>query len=149
MTVRTWFTISAVAALALVATFALRAFRPIPPPELLARVDDTRIEGVYDGSCWPQSEGDLRCEDRDADVSGASGPRVPAEGMMRFIAAYPVQPAGGTLEIVDAESGATIVRDGYAESVPYELEPGRYAVMVEARYPDDAYVRYVFAFEAA
>jgi hypothetical protein len=144
MTVRTWITLSVLVVLALGAAFAVRFLSPIRPPDLLVRTDDTPLRGVLVEFCWQQRDGELRCEER-TDVEPPDGPSVPAEGELRLLAAFPVQPEGGTIRIAD-EDGDTELRSEWTDELPYDLDPGDYTLEAEARYPDGAFVRYVFAF---
>lgn len=144
MTVRAWFTISALMLLALTAAVLFQFLRPVPAPEILMHVGDTRIEGSLDRYCWPQRGGDLRC------AGGGGGEAetqpIPASSTFRLVVAYPAQPEEGTVRVVSRDTGETVLRRDWARSVPYELEPGTYFVEAEARYPADAVVRYRFAF---
>lgn len=142
MTVRAWFTISALVLGALAAAFAFRLFAAIPAPEMIVRVGRERIDGVGVAYCWPQRSG-LECKQDDADPGRAED--IPGSGSMRFILTYPVQPEEGRLTVRDAETGEAVLRSEWTDRLRYELPPGRYTIDARADYPDGAYVRYVFA----
>lgn len=147
MTVRAWFTISAVALVALGIAFALRVFSPLGAPELLVTVEGTadsvRLPGVHEESCWVQRDDELRCVDPDPQLPG-DPPSVPRTGRMRIVAAFPVQPDEGTVRVVERSSGRVAFESELDDRIDYELAPGRYVLRVEARYPDDAFVRYAY-----
>jgi hypothetical protein len=142
VTVRAWFTISALVLAALAAAFAFRLFSSIPAPEIIVRVGEDRLDGALVAYCWPQRTG-TECVRQDADPARAE--QIPASGSMRFIVTYPVQPDEGRLTFRDAETGESIVTSDWTGRLPYELPPGRYTIDARADYPDDSYVRYVFA----
>ncbi len=142
MTVRTWFTISALVLAALAAAFVFRLFATIPAPEIVVRVGDDRIEGSVAAYCWPQRTG-LKCDDQDPHATRTH--RIPASGSMRFIVTYPVQPDEGRVTIRDAETGESVLTRDWTGRLRYELPAGRYTIDARADYPDEAYVRYVFA----
>ncbi len=144
MTVRAWFTISALCLLALGAAAATRFFAPIEPPELMARVADQRLHGVHAGSCWPQRNGSPRCETTDGEHPEA--PTIPPGGSIRIVSLYPVQPDRGSVRVVETGSGEAVLRETWTDRLSYELDPGRYRLEVEARYGENAYVRYAFGF---
>ena len=142
MTVRTWFTISALVLLALAGAFAFRLFASIPAPEMIVRVGDARLDGALVASCWPQRTG-LKCTEDDAEPKGAAD--VPPSGRMRFIVTYPVQPEEGRITIRDAETGEAVVRSKWTQRLSYNVPAGRYTIDARGDYPDGAYIRYVFA----
>lgn len=145
MTVRAWFTISAVALGVLAVAFALRFSSPAKAPRLFASVGATRLEAAYRGSCWPQPGGRLRCE-RDPGRKPADGPRITGRGTLRVVADYPVQPTGGTIMVSRAGARDPVIRSDWENRLPYELDPGAYVMRADARYPPRGYVRYDFAF---
>lgn len=150
MTVRAWFTISAIAAIALGAAFAWRLFRPIEAPELVVRSGDVRLSALHLESCWPQGSGEPRCLTNDTDPAdrarSGDGADVPAAGRFEVFAAYPVQPADGRVLIQDARTGDVIDRSDFDDIVDYDVGPGDYVLRVEARWEQDAFVRYAFPF---
>ena len=142
MTVRTWITLSLLLLVAMTVAVFVRFLAPVDAPPVLARVGDERIEGVLDEACWPQRGGELRC------TEGDEGPRaegtLPDEGTMRLIVAYPAQPEEGRIEIV--RGGDRVLRTDWDDEIDYELDRGTYTMTADARYPEDAFVRYRFAF---
>jgi len=141
VTVRAWFTISALVLAALAAAFVFRLFAPITAPGILVRSGDVRLNGRLDDACWPGRHGELRCER--AESTSPSAVVVPADGRFRIVVAYPVQPEVGEIRI----DGPERVRIGdWRNPLPYNLEPGTYTLTAEARYPERAFVRYVFRF---
>jgi hypothetical protein len=142
VSVRTWFTLSALAMLALAAAFVYRfLIAPLSPPEILVRVDDVRLEGVQTSACWPQRGSELRCDD--AEPSAPAATDIPRSGTLRLVAAFPEQPLEGTV-VIAADRGPTVLEEEWARDVPYALEPGTYLMTAEARYPADAFVRYLY-----
>lgn len=140
MTVRAWFTISAVVLVLLGGAVAYRLLAPVAAPEILARSGDVRLDGARVMSCWPARGGALRCRGSQ-DVPAAAD--VPPSGTLRFLVAYPVQP--DTWQITVARGRRTVM----VEDEPrfrYDLDAGTYAVDVQARYPADAFVHYRFRF---
>jgi hypothetical protein len=140
MTVRTWFTLSA---LAIVALFAASAyfflFRTIPVPEIVAGVGDIRIEGAMRETCWPQ-RGELECETGDEEVAEVE---IPPSGEMRFVVLFPTQPDDGTIRITD-ERGLSVLETEWTREVSYTLESGTYNLEVAASYPEEASLLYAF-----
>lgn len=65
---------------------------------------------------------------------------------MRIIAIYPVQPDRGSVRVIESRTGDTVLRETWTDRLSYELDPGRYRIELEARYGDNAYVRYAFGF---
>lgn len=141
MTVRAWFTISALVVAALAIAFGFWLFAPARVPSILARSGDVRLEGALVEACWPERGGELTCkESADTDVRAAI---VPAKGRFRIVVAFPTQPEDGEIRI----SGPERVRvNDWRNPLPYDLEPGTYGLTTEARYRDGAYVRYAFRF---
>lgn len=145
MTVRAWFTISALVLVALFASVAYRFLRPLDPPTLLASVPAARLEGDFRAACWPQRGGQLKCTSNDQPAS-TLGPRIEPDGVMRLVAAFPTPPTGGKIAIVDSAGKKVLSRTGWTDKLDYELASGRYKLQAEARYTKDAFVRYSFAF---
>lgn len=146
MTVRAWFTITAIALALLSAAFVYRFFfQPVSPPQILVTTPDARLPGAYAGSCWPQRGDELRCEEP-ADPDPGESATITGSGTMRVIAAFPVQPDRGRLVIVDARSGREVLSERWTDRLAYDVPSGTYRLEAEARYPADAFVRYVFAF---
>ena len=142
MTVRAWFTISALVLVALSVAIVVRLLAPVQAPEILARVDDVRLEGVLVESCWPQRGNDVTCKDGpDEDPETRT---LPSSGTLRFIVTYPAQPDDGSI-VIEGE-GEEIRKRSWDDDIRYELEPGDYTIEAQADYPQDAYVRYRFAF---
>jgi hypothetical protein len=142
MTVRAWFTISALVLLALSAAVIVRLLAPVAAPEILARVGDTRLDGTRIASCWPQRGNDLRCEEGGDDDRELR--TIPSSGRMRLIVTYPAQPEKGWVRI-DGENDDVAKRD-WDDEFRYNLEPGEYQMVAHADYPQNARVRYRFAF---
>lgn len=140
MTVRAWFTISALVLVALAAAFAFRLFASIPPPEVIVRVGDERVQGALLAYCWPQRSG-VECDEREPQQRGAE--TIPASGRLRFVV-YPVPPEKGRVTIRDADTGEAVLTRSWTERFSYDLEPGRYTIDARGEYPPDAYVRYIF-----
>lgn len=141
MTVRTWFTISALVLVALAAAFAFRLFTSIPPPEIIVRVGEARVQGSLRAYCWPQRSG-VKCDQQEPESRRAA--TIPSSGRMRFVV-YPVPPEKGRVTIRDAETGETVLTKLWTERFSYELEPGRYTIDARGEYPPEAYVRYLFS----
>lgn len=149
MSVRAWFTISAAVLLLLGGAFVLRLFSPIQPPAILARASDEELDGVYVRSCWHQRRGNLSCQAADgAGLPASDTTVIDRRGKMRIVAAYPVQPKEGTLEI-ETEKGKTVIEAPWLRELNYSLEPGIYVLTAEAKYGRGAYVRYVFRLRVA
>jgi hypothetical protein len=120
---------------------------PIRPPALLAGVGRVHLNGVPRGSCWTQRSGKLRC---DHGETTRLRPRdtVPVSGIVRVVAAYPIQPKKGTLTIATTE-GRKVRESTWTDELRYELVPGVYVLRAEARYPRGAYVRVDFPFRVS
>ena len=144
MTVRAWFTISAIVLVTLTAAVIYRLFAPVPTPEIVARADSVRLGGSRERACWPQRGGDLKCEGPDR--AGVTLQKLPRSGRLRFVVTYPVQPEDGTIRVVSRSTGKTVLRSDWRRSLRYDLEPDTYFAVAEARYPRGAFLRYRFAF---
>jgi hypothetical protein len=145
VTVKAWFTISALVLVALAAAVVIRFLAPVDPPPIFVRSGAVRLVGVLDEGCWPQRGSDLRCKEG-PDERPQTG-TLPAEGKLRVVVAYPAQPddGSGTITITDS-SGDEVLDEKWDESIDYELESGSYTMTADARYPAEAFVRYVFRF---
>lgn len=145
MTVRAWFTISAIAVVALVAAFVWRFFfAAVAVPEVIARSDDVRLPGVFLASCWPDRDEELTCEEAEGVEAPQEQPAVDAAGSFRLIVAFPARPEGGRIEV--SERGRTVIESEWTSELDYDLDPGSYELTAEARYRAGAFVRYRFAF---
>ncbi len=141
MTVRTWFTISALVVAALTGAFVYRLLQPLAFPEVILRSGDVRIEGDLAASCWPKRGPELRCTRKDAEPASRS--TIPSAGTFRFIVTFPAQPEDGEIRI----DGPTRLKlDDWRQSLAYELAPGSYTLRARGEYPNDAYVSYLFRF---
>jgi len=142
MTVRTWFTISALVLLALIAAIVFKLFVPVSPPKILARSGSARIPGVLKVACWPQRSGDPRCTkgpDQTPEPTALRG-----KGRVRFVVAYPAEPQHVTVTShVPGRAEAITRRD--RSYIAYS-KSGLYTVLVNAQYPGNAYVTYYFRF---
>ena len=141
MSVRAWFTISAVVLVVLTAAFALRFFAPVPAPAIVARVGGIRLVGQATADCWPQRNARLRCHRRSS--SWTRPARLRGKGTIHIVVAYPIQPRAGSLVILRRD-GATVTTSGWRESLAYDLQPGEYALQAVAEYPKGARVAYYF-----
>jgi hypothetical protein len=140
MTVRAWFTISAIVLVALTAAVVYRLFAPVPPPEIFVRSGEVRLKGDRLAACWPGRSGEVGC----AQPQGPSSPNdLPTSGRLRFVVGFPVQPKNGSIRI-QRLSGGTVLESRWRREIVYELPPGTYELQVEARYPEDAYLIYRF-----
>ena len=140
MTVRTWFTISALVLVALAGAVVYQFLRPLNPPEILVSVGDVRLDGRIVEACWPQRSGDLDCGSEDRTDQRRV---VPGKGKFRLVVAYPAQPEDG--EITLSRGRRTLkFRDRWDREIAYNLPPGDYSLDVRARYPEDAFLHYVF-----
>ena len=142
MTVRTWITLSLLLLVAMTVAVFVRFLSPVDAPPILARVGDARLEGVLDEACWPQRGGELRCTE--GDDAPRAGTTLPGEGKLRLIVAYPAQPEEGRIEITRDDE--RVLRKDWDDEITYELDPGTYTMTADARYPEDAFARYRFAF---
>lgn len=143
MTVRAWVTISVLALAALAAAFVVRVVSPIPAPEIVASVGGDRLPGRADASCWPQRGDRLRCREGDGGDPGRTV--IARSGSLRVFVNFPVQPDSGTLEVRDAED-AVVLKEAWRPRLRYALEPGRYELTADARYPRKAFLRWRFGF---
>lgn len=143
MTVRAWFTISAVVLVVLTGAVTYRLLAPVSTPAILARAGDVRLEGEHVYSCWPQRGGRPKCERSKATPRAVV---VPRSGKLRVVVAYPVQPDSWQLTIANSERTVIFTE---SHDLDYELGPGSYRMDVQARYPDDAFVQYHFRFKVS
>lgn len=148
MTVRAWFTISALVVVALAAAFAFRIFAADTViPEIRVRAGDIALEGGLATACWPEEGGKRVCE------TGKKAPResgpIPPSGTLRVAAAYPIQPTRGSLRIRIAGSGEDVLKTAWKRRVPYKLRAGRYVLTAVANYPEKAFIRYTFRFSVS
>jgi hypothetical protein len=136
VTVRTWFTISAIVVVALFAAVAVRLFVPGSqgPPDIVVRVGDVRLDGAVRESCWPQRDGAITCEER-TDTESESH-IIPAAGSMRIFVSYPAQPKRGS--IVISNGRRTVLKRKWTHNFRYSLDPGSYTLTVEAGYEPEA-----------
>ena len=145
MTVRAWFTISALVLAALAAAFVFGLFASNPTPELVAHPGGARLQGALVEACWPRRGGEIGCERGEARPGTST---VPPTGRFRFVVAYPAQPTSGRIRIdgmsaANKDSSREI--DDWRRSVTYELETGPYRLLVTADYGDGASISYAFA----
>jgi hypothetical protein len=144
MTVRTWITLSVLILVALSVATVVRLLTPVVP-EVVARSGETHLDGTLIETCWPQRGGDLRCEKGDDRGEVVA---VEADGTFNVIVVYPAQPDEGRLQI--RRGGKTVVdTDDWERELDYDLEAGTYELIAEGRYPEDAFVRFRFAFRVA
>ena len=101
-------------------------------------------------ACWPDRRNNVRCREATDDVP-APARTIPPAGSIRLIVAFPVQPEAGDIRILrDAEVvSQSVDQGGWTDRVGYELEPGRYTLVAEARYEQGTYVRWRFTFVVA
>jgi hypothetical protein len=143
MTVRAWFTISALVLAALAAAFALQILRPVQPPEVVVRTDDRRLVSYDRDACWPQRNGKLRCtseEETDAERN-----TIDENGSLRIVLASPAQPKDGSIRVTNLED-ETVLKSGWKRTLRYDLDPGDYTLTAHAGESGKgkAYVRYAF-----
>ncbi|HVE91771.1 MAG TPA: hypothetical protein VNE62_05680 [Actinomycetota bacterium] len=145
MTVKAWMTISAVVLLLLTGTAAYRFLAPLRPPDLLATAGDTRLKESARAFCWPERSGGRSNCDREHRET-VRAPALPRSGRIRVVAAYPVSPRSGYVEL--KHQGGDVVRrvNAWDEPLEFDLEPGRYELVAEARYSRTAFVRYSYSF---
>jgi hypothetical protein len=146
VTVRTWLTISALALLALGIAVAVRFTSQPDPPPILARAGEVRLEGTMEAACWPDRGNEVRCREG-SDEARPPARAIPPAGSIRLIVAFPVQPERGQIRIL--RDGDVVNEGGWTERVAYDLEPGRYELVAEARYEQSTYVRWRFPFAVA
>jgi hypothetical protein len=144
MTVRTWFTISALVLVALAAAVALQFTRPLRPPEILVRSGNVRLHGMQTSSAWPQRDGRLARSSNDS-RAGLRPVDVPGSGTFRFVFASPAQPTSGEITITNTRH-RTLIRTRWHRAVRYDLPPGAYVIRAVAGDRARAYVAYEFAF---
>jgi len=144
MTVRAWFTISAVAMVALFAAVALRLAAPTSAPAIVARVGSIRLPGALESECWPQRSGKTRCAHSSKTVKGAAA--LKRRGRIRVVVEYPVQPKDGYVQL--SRGNHVLFRHKWSRTVSYEVDPGTYELTASAEYSKDAQIRYVFRFRA-
>lgn len=142
MTVRAWFTISAIVLVALTAAVVYRLLAPVPAPEILVRAGDVKLEGHRQTACWPQRNGEVSCE-RGGNGALTKKNAIPAEGTIRSVVGFPVQPENGRLRIT-TRTGRAVVDEDWSRTYRYDLAPGTYALEVTAEYPNNAHVTYLF-----
>ncbi len=142
MTVRTWFTISAICVIALFASVLLKLTAPVNAPSIVARVGEIRLHGDRESACWPNGK-KTKCVGR---TSGAAVITVPGKSTMRVVVAYPLQPTAkqGTIEIRQGEN--VVLTRSWHENTSYDLAPGSYELVAKATYRPNAHVEYSFPF---
>lgn len=140
MSVKAWFTISALILVALSVAVVVRLLAPAPQPEILARVGEARLAGTLVSSCWPQRGGEIRCSD--AGETEVPERRIPGSGELE-LTAYPVEPTEGDVTIRTLD-GDVVFEGAWDDEIDYDLEAGTYEMTVEARYTDEAKVTYLF-----
>lgn len=144
MTVRAWFTISALVLAGLAGAFAYRLFAPVSPPQIVVRTDGVRLPGVLARACWPQRAGHLRCTQSDEPPTEA--PIVAGSGVFRIVVTFPAQPTQGAI-LIERVGGDAVLRRAWDDTVSYRLSPGTYRLRVQAGSSAGAFVRYVFGFK--
>jgi hypothetical protein len=143
MTVRAWVTISVVVLVVLTGATVYQFTRPLPAPPVLVRSGDVRLEGRNVISCWPQRNERLRCAGSDAELGART---VPSKGTFHLIVAYPVQPSKGQISLARGRK-TLLYRDEWVRTLRYDLDPGEYTLDVQAGYPADARLHYIFDFK--
>ena len=141
MSVRAWFTISALVLVALAVAFVARFFAPVPAPEVVARVGGIRLTGQKVAECWPQRDGNLRC--RNYKTNRIAPTRLRQTGTIHVAVAFPAKPEGGSLRLT-AQDGKAVVETTWKESLDYRAPPGAYTFRALAKYAEGAKVDYVF-----
>lgn len=147
MSVRTWFTLSALVLVALGIAFAVRIFSPVGAPEILASAGDVSLEGYELASCWPQRGGEARCRTTERDDDGPYT-TIPSTGTLRILAAFPVQPDDGSVIVTDG-SGQPVIVSSWTREIDYDLDTGSYELLAEGRYTDGGNVTYRFFFSVS
>jgi hypothetical protein len=142
VTVRTWITVSVAVLIALSIAIVVQFLRPVPPPAIVVRADDIRLEGVLEEACWPQRNGELRCTE---DGERPAENTIDDNGSFRFVFAYPADPREGRLEVARADGTSVLSTDEWKRTLRYALDPGRYVLTAQAGTSGEAFVRYVFA----
>lgn len=143
MTVRAWFTISALVLAALAAAFTLQLLRAVPPPEVLVHVGEERLVSYDRDACWPQRNGKLRCTSEES-VDPVRN-TVDDNGSLRIVLASPAQPRDGEIRITDSRD-EEVVDSEWKRTLRYDLDPGEYTLTARAGQSGrgKAYVRYAF-----
>jgi hypothetical protein len=141
VTVRTWFTISALALIAMSLAAYYRLTTPAPPPEIFARAGAARIVGARQAVCWPRRGGKIGCERR-----SALEPRIVniSPDARIQLSAFPVEPLQATIAIDSVKPGTNIRLNQWKRTLP-RLHPGGYRLRVHAVYTKRTFVDYVFA----
>lgn len=142
MSVRAWFTISALALFFLAVAFAFQIYGPVRPPAIVARAGTVRLEGTLVKACWPQRNGHAKCV-------ATKRPRVidrtvPGAGTLRIVVAYPFKPKSGTIRITSRDGTTVVFSGALMQDVPYRLQPGAYTLEADAQYGEGTYVVYDF-----
>jgi hypothetical protein len=143
VTVRTWITISVAVLVALCVAVVVQFLRPVPAPAIVVHAGDVRLDGELDESCWPQRNGKLRCVDHEPRLGAQT---IDGNGSFRIVFAYPGDPKTGEIMISDS-SGDEILGSGWKRTLRYDLPRGSYTMTARAGDPDEAFVRYAFAFK--
>lgn len=142
MTVRTWITLSVAVLIALSIAVVVQFLRPVPPPAIVVRADDTRLVGRLDEACWPQRNGKLRCtKGEDADQPTQT---IGDNGSFRIVFAYPADPKEGFVTVTDGD-GDEVLGSDWKRTLRYDLAPGTYTLTAQAGTTGETFVRYVFA----
>jgi hypothetical protein len=142
MSVRAWFTISALALFFLAVAFAFQLYGPVRPPAIVARAGTVRLEGTLAKACWPQRNGHAKCvSTKRARIIDRT---VPAAGTLHVVVAYPFKPKTGTVRITSRDGKTVVASSGWKEDVPYRLPPGTYTLETDAQYGGGTYVVYDF-----
>jgi hypothetical protein len=139
VTVRTWFTISAIVVIALFGAVALKLTAPVDAPSIVARVGEIRLQGQRIAACWPDGK-KTKCTGRGAAPAPVT---IPHHGTLRIVVAYPLQPKQGTIEVRDGSHA--VFTHPWRENTTYDLPPGSYELLATARYKTNAHVEYRFA----
>jgi hypothetical protein len=143
MTVRTWITISVAVLVALSVAVVVQFLRPVPAPAIVVHAGDVRLDGEVDESCWPQRNGKLRCVEHEPRLSAQT---IDGNGSFRIVFAYPGEPKTGEITISDSKQNE-VLGSGWKRTLRYDLPPGSYTMTARAGDPDEAFVRYAFAFK--
>src|SRR5438270_9942685 len=132
MSVRAWFTISSAVLVVLTVAFVFRFFAPVPAPEIVARVGSIRVVGQRVSDCWPQRSGRLHCTKHSTHWTHLI--RLHGKGTIHVVVAYPVQPPNGSL-VIAKHDGTVVETKKWTDTLPYDLQPGEYALRADAEYP--------------
>ena len=142
MTVRTWFTLSAVVVIALFGAVALKLTAPVNAPTIVARAGELRLHGRRISACWPNGRGKEKCtgaENTAPDVATLS-----RRGTLRVVVAYPLQPKQGYIEV---RSGDRVVfKRPWSENTDYNVPSGNYELVAYAKYAKSSHLEYAFGF---